>query len=282
MPPVFLASWLAAPQGPLVCLAVFLGFLVFMLALLGISGQHSRLAGLGEKVRRLARGQQFLCPNCLRFAAFHYACGVCGEDLEDFVVHTRGLYLNDCPHCGQTVYSTWLSNGHPPLARCEWCRHASPRLHHQRRVRVLGVLRRADLDALGDAAGAPQPESRETRFRCHDDGKCLTYLLDLTQPPVAEDGSGQEYAARRVEGIWIGEDFPALLALGEALDQGIRHAGLADARRRALPVSVSAETLDPQARSLLESRFGTIRAGIPAGEFLSDGVRKELDAGAAN
>ena len=93
----FFVAFLGAPA-----LAALLP-LLFGAMVVGIAGAacaHAGLAALQEGLRHERHGHRFLCPHCLRFGEFRYACGACGHEVDPLIVHTRGAYVNDCAECG--------------------------------------------------------------------------------------------------------------------------------------------------------------------------------------
>ena len=50
----------------------------------------------GRQPRRLS-GRRFLCPNCLRWGGFRYACGGCWLAVKDKLVNAQGA----CPRYEQ-------------------------------------------------------------------------------------------------------------------------------------------------------------------------------------
>jgi hypothetical protein len=260
-----------AAQGCLVFLAVVVGTLA-------LSTWHGKIAGLRTAAGQVARGHRFLCPHCLRFGGFHYACGACRTELEEFVVHTGGVYLNDCPYCHARVFPRWYGAGHEPRAYCRRCGDSTEISAHKRRVRVLGVLQASDLDRLREAAGAGSGPPRARSCFLRDDGKRLTCVLDLSDPPHPERDYPFEYAGRAVEAIWLDPAGLGPLALGHAVDRYIRQTNLTAAQRQALVICVRRETLEPTLRSLLETRFGSVRYGIAAREFMGEEALSRAEA----
>src|SRR5262249_30546968 len=128
---------------------------------------HGAGAALRESARRRRAGHRFVCPYCRRFAPFRFACGACRDEVETFVVHTHGAYVNDGRQC------------HAPLLSHEgggvraYCTHGQAtcdrHVYHRRQVRALATLLPVDLATLRDASGAGETEAHENRGYCHDD-----------------------------------------------------------------------------------------------------------------
>jgi hypothetical protein len=244
-------------------------FLVGVLGLLGLSTQHAQLIEGRRRLARLAAGHRFLCPGCLQFGPVRYACGGCMGELEPIVIHARGFYLNDCPHCHMRVFPRWYARkGCVPAAYCAACEGAFNLRVHQRQVRVLGVLDAKDLDRLRMVPDAPALTGSGMGYFYGDDTACLTYVVNAGDPREEGGELPRTHAVRDLEAVWMDRVLEEPLALGQALDRFIRRAGLTESERRALRVCVRPETLPAAARNLLESRFGTIEYGVTAGQFL--------------
>lgn len=265
--PAFVGTGLVLGQalGGAVAVTLCLAFLAAVIAVLGISTWHGKAAALRESLRHASRGHRFLCPGCLQFGEIRLACADCEEEVEPFVVHTGGFYLNDCPHCHTQVFRfRRLRKYHDLQTYCEHCSsRLAPDVYHARRVRVLGTLRAADLTVLQHAAG-----SRKTEFLCIDNSAQLTYALNLSDPPGEDKESLPSDAIRAAEAIWLDADGFEPLEIGQAVDRYIRRAGLTEAGRKALVVWVRQETLAPAARKLLETRFGEVRWKVSPAAFL--------------
>jgi hypothetical protein len=238
--------------------------------------------------RERKRLRRFLCPHCLHFGDFNFACGGCGGKVEEFVVHTNGAYADSCAHCQALLFSHDGADGVGIRAYCQRCNETCDgSIHHQRQVRVVGTLLSADFRPL-----------------CYNDGTSLTYVLNLTaldmleKSQIANDypneinklqtGSKNQstyllhllvmpliirfalkhaHAVNALEFIWVDaarDDQQALaLELGQAADRLIRQrASLPKARRRALAVCVPQTRLDPVVEHVLRTRFGSIRYGV--------------------
>ncbi len=132
-----------------------LGVVAYLAAVAGIVGAasaHGAYAASRERARHRSAQHRFLCPDCLHFGDFDFACGACGKRVEAFLVHTSGAYVNDCPHCHEHLLSREGLDGRGVQAHCERCKGNCDRaIHHERQVRVLATLLKSVwLDAAGD------------------------------------------------------------------------------------------------------------------------------------
>jgi hypothetical protein len=244
-------------------------FLMGVIGALGLSTQHAKLAGGRRRLGRLRAGHRFLCPGCLEFGPVRYSCGFCQREVESFVIDTRGLYLNDCPHCHVRIFARWFGSGFTPGAYCATCEGAfDPRIH-RRRVDVLGVMDAADLDTLRELHVAPALEGRGIPYFLGDDGECLTYVLNADEPRSEREELPRTHAVRDLQAIWLDRAVAEPLDLGQVLDRFIRRAALTEAQRRSLRVCVRQPELSRAARNVLEARFETIACGISPERFLA-------------
>ena len=243
-----------------------------LVALIAISlivpAQHARLAAVRRHTRRLAGGLRFLCPRCLHFGAPQHACGACGEELEEFVVLTRGIYLNDCPHCHTRVFRRGARAGHPPRARCGRCGEGCDVSHHERRVRVIGTLDAEDLRRLSRVPPKAPELGGDAQAWVIDDGETLTYVLDVAGAARDRELDASD-AASNVDALWISGAAADPLALGQALDQYVRRTGPGSAAMRGLIILVEAPSLDPVAQNLLETRCTDVSYGVSAAAALN-------------
>jgi hypothetical protein len=254
-----------------------LGIAAYLAAIAGIVGAawaHGAYAASRERTRHRSSDHRFLCPGCLHFGDFDFACGACGKRVEAFLVHTSGAYVNDCPHCHAHLLSRDGSDGRGVQAHCERCQGNCDRaVHHKRQVRVLATLLPADFTSLCQTIGAQEKQAQGgIGYACDDDGVRLTYLLNLNSLTDASRSLPDAHALWEVECIWLdasGDDRQKLaLDLGKAADQFIRRADLTDQQRQALTVCVPQVTLDPVVQRVLETRFGAIKYGVAATDFL--------------
>ncbi len=279
---------------------------VYLAAIFGVFGSalgHGTWIALRNRVRRLFSRHRFLCPHCLNYGGFYYACGACTEQIEDLVVYTDGVYVNDCANCHELIFSRDGLEGRGVRAHCQWCHGTCDReIHHNRQIRVIGALRAVDFDSLCQITGATGRRAQDgVEYFFADDGIGLMYVLNLgtvSRPisalplthavwnlaslwlnagepiPVLAEKLGRAVALSAtpepvpIESVWVdaeGEDPHQLaLELGEAADRFIRDTELTEKRRRALTVSVHQKELHPAVQHVLESRFDVINYGVEA------------------
>jgi len=245
---------------------------VFLAAVAGMVGSawaHGTIAVWCERLRHRQSGHRFLCPHCLLFGPVRIACARCEHTVEEFAVATRGVYVNDCPSCHEPLFVEGSAEQRNVVAQCSSCKAVAPReIHHERSVRVLGVLASADLDALQGWGGGTVADAGGYRCLCRDGGACLTYILDLGSLPNVRYAVVQGHALREVSAVWVRHGAADALALGQAADRFARQVGMAESGRLPLPVCVGGAALDPAARNLLEARFATVRYGVGGAAFL--------------
>lgn len=265
MPALLLVSLLISP--PYSFFLALCGSALFLslvwLSLL-VAHQHGRLAGWWGRVIRRARGLRFLCPNCLHFGPVLHACGACGGELEPFVVHTRGFYLNDCAQCRARIFPTSWAAGTPPSARCGACGSILDAGLHAQRVRVVGVLSSRDLETVAGVANSVPDSGRGTRSVYRDAGPERVYVLNLDEVGSGVEIFSERHAARAVEALWLDTVLDDPLSLGEAIDRFLRRTGCSEARRQSLPVFIAREELSPAVRNVVAGRFGHVVLAAPA------------------
>jgi hypothetical protein len=236
------------------------GYLVFLLGVVGLLvavNQHGKLsASVGSLLRRM-RGWRFLCPECLQFGPERFACGACGAEVEEFLVLTHGLYLNDCPACHASVFD---GDQLSVQARCLHCRAKVDLRYHRRRVRVFGVLGSRALEELTHWPVVLQ-QAGAGRYLCADDGAQLTCIANVEDPPPSAHFD-PSHACCTLEALWLGAPEDDLLGLAQGLDRFLRRAQLSPERCAALPVWVQDGEWSATARSVLESRFANVEYGV--------------------
>lgn len=244
---------------------VSLAFLLAVVALLVVATQHGKVAGAARSVKRLAHGWRFLCPTCLQFGPERFACGACGAEVEEFVLLTHGLYLNDCSACKSPIFR---DDSHAARARCAHCAGECDEKQHRRRVRVFGVLDDGSLQRLRHWPLVVRVATAGAYLQ-GDDGQQVTVVVDLGEPPGVADAFGPPHAARAVEALWLGGAWEDPLALAQALDRFIRRAHLTPSARYALAIWVRDEQWDAVLRNVLEARFPKVEYGVSVETFLS-------------
>jgi len=252
---------------------------VYGAALAGIVGTaclNAAVAGLREDLRHRRARHRFLCPHCLRFSELRFACRACGAEVEPLIVHTHGAYVNDCAQCGAHLFSREEASGQGVQACCGYCSRVCEReVHHERQVRVVGVLRESDFTAFCAALGVPPERTRGGIDRAYyDDGVRLTFVLCLARLPGFVDLLPATHALWSVERIWLDGNDVEPLKLGEAVDRFLHRAGLTGAQRQAIRVYVGGEARDPALDRFLAARFGRVDRGIAPTEMVgADGTR---------
>jgi hypothetical protein len=250
-------------------------YLAVITGLIGAAWVHGTAAALGEWARHTFKRHRFLCPHCLHLQSdgLRFACARCGEPVESFLIHTKGLYVNDCSNCGQPLFSRGGFQDREALAHCDQCCENCDRaIHHERQVRVMAALRATDFASLCQAVNARPHSSRDgVGTVCGDDGDQLTYVLDFSS---VKDASllATEHAVWDAQSVWIdgGDDDPEKLALevGQAADRFVR-----ETKRQKLTAYVRQAVVPPAVRRVLESRFETIRFEMTAEGLLFRSAR---------
>jgi hypothetical protein len=258
-------DWQPAGTAGAACLAAVIG-------IVGAAGVHGACAAIGERARRRVSRRRFVCPHCLHFAPFRFACGACDNEVEAFLVYTNGAYVDDCPHCHAPLLSP---GGWGVQAYCQWCKaHSERSIYHQRQVRAFATLLPADFATLCDAIGAEATPQQGIDCCWHDDGARLTCVLQPGDRTGAAPGLPRRNALLvSVESIWLDGTGIEPLQLGQAVDRFIVQAALTEAHCRALRICVRQRSLEPAARNVLATRFGTVRYGIAPEAFLRAATR---------
>jgi hypothetical protein len=241
----------------LVALTPFLGVTLGIVLLAGLDGAMGFLRAHARRHRLRLR---FLCPGCLQFHRFRFACVWCHTEVEAALVDPHDLSVNHCPICRAPA---------EVLAYCRECEgRFDPAIYHARQVRVLGTLLPQDFNALQGATPVKAGRAQRVRFLRLDDGRRFTYVVDVSASADAVKGFSAQHAAHEVEAIWLDGADITLLQLGQAIDRYLRWTGMPPAKQRQIAVCVGQDSLEAGAQRLLEARFGSIRYGIPAAEFL--------------
>ncbi len=222
----------------------------------GLVWLDARASLRSAQARRAAGSFRFLCPSCLCFGPFTYGCGQCGDEVEAFVVHTGGLYFNDCNRCKGSVFPRPGSDEkHQLQARCIQCGHGCDLRHHERAIRVLATLHGRDFDTVCRTEPAGKLFPGPPRHFCRDDGATVTCLLDLRMPQPEMEHLPNGHAAGRVDGVWLdpARFFP--LEFGRVLDSLLRQIGQGKGKRSRVPLYLARDVEDPVLNRLLEQRF---------------------------
>jgi hypothetical protein len=273
------ARLLVGIWGKLLAAFILIGWLTGLVAELGVSlavfaiatGSIfvvDRLLYLGKAMGRHLAGHRFLCPECLRFGPFCFACADCGEEVPPLVVDG---------YCACECTSNRLEpprhRKSPPRfeALCMHCQARSDRaLYHHRRVRVVGTLFRDDPARLCGALDIGDPGKASSICVC-DDGTRLTYVVPLDALPDGAPPLPLDHALRALEAIWI-NDAERPLALGQLIDRFLRRSGLTETERKRITILVRQTALPPAGAHLLATRFGALQCGKEPRALLSAGA----------
>ncbi|GEM_PF-2341364 len=261
-----------------------LGVTAYLAAVAGIIGPawaHGAYAASRERASHRSSQHRFLCPECLHFGDFDFACGACGKKVEAFLVHTSGAYINDCPHCHERLLSRDGLDGRGVRAYCERCKGNSDRaVHHQREVHVQATLLPTDFTSLCQTIGAQEKQAQGgVGHACNDDGERLTHLLNLSTLTDAASSLPGTHALWELKSVWLdaaGDDTEAALKVGEAADRFDRQTttdeqkGPDEQRGFVKKLIVCVPQTEPgnAVKNVLETRFKAVRHGVAAETYL--------------
>jgi hypothetical protein len=250
------------------------GYAAVLTGIVAAAGLHAAGAALREGLRHTSSDHRFLCPHCLRFGEYRFACGACGRAVDALTVHTYGAYVNDCPHCGVLLFSRDGESGVGVQAGCQHCARVCERqIYHEREVAVVGALRESDFAALCSAIGArPERTRGGIHAGCHDDGARLTYLLSLGNLPTFAAALPGAHALWAVERIWVDGNDVEPLKLGEAVDRFLQQTRLSAAGRQALAICVGGDAPSGASHRLLAARFGAVVDHVTPGHLIDAGA----------
>ena len=250
--------------------------LIALATMFGVTGLVSSMwllegfVGIREGIRRRRSSLTFLCPTCLRFGSFRYSCPECGNAIRAFFSKTESAAFDTCPYCF-TAFTSDLR------ARCVYCNATcDPTVFHERRVRIVGTLFAKDYDWLKRIAKARPCRSNTFRFCYFDDGSRLTYILDLSDLTRPPRGSTHSLALSRLEAVWVSGTDDDSLKLGRAADGLARHPSMTRRRRRSVLVCTSPDDLEFTNKQILRTRFGTIKYGVSAADFIRNTQQSAL------
>lgn len=287
---VALAWGVGEPSGwrafQLVCLLS-----AFVAGLIAAALGHGICAVLYEHFRHRAARHRFLCPRCLHFGDFRFACGVCGNEVTAFRVLTRGAYVNECPHCLSRLFDRQRAGQSEVRAHCHNCLGSCDRnIHHTRRVRVIATLLPENFDLLCQLAGTEkrqaddrltftcvgrdlQPQHRAQKglaFSARaDDSGLLNYILSYDYSAGADAPDLPTHALRNVEAIWLDVAATDPLRLGRIVDGFIRQSGLSAQQREQLTIFIRQAAPDAAIINKLRALFGHVRCGCEPEHLLS-------------
>jgi len=232
-----------------------------ILTLFGKIARFSRL----ERARRL--NHRFLCPNCLHFGGFDFACGECWAEIPGY---DSGYKTQTCPRCRRSLLS---ADGDGVRAYCKQCKGNFDRaIYHQREVRVLATLRPTDSKSLYRAISGQEYQPQGGKGYVYDDGARLAYVLNLSDFTDKAHSLSPTHALWKVQSIWLDAlaSNPKELALewAETADRSIAQARLTEANRQAITVCVHQAEVNPVVKPALGTHFGKVRYGVAAPYFL--------------
>lgn len=265
-------AWgLGGPGGLRLALEVLAAFCGVLLGMIGAALGHDAVLVRRERAHRRAAGHRFLCPQCLQFGDFRFACRACAKEVEAFLVRTGGAYVNDCGVCRAPVFPRGGAEGRGVRAYCDNCVggfEVEP--HQRRRVRVLAAPLPADFELFSRADGARRGRALDgTSFVVFDDGDCLSYVLACDPAAGPEETAAPAHAFRDVAAVWLDTSGVEPLPLARAVDALIRQSQLPEPEWRRMQVCVRQMLIDPLIRSRLEAQFENIRYGVEPEEFLA-------------
>jgi hypothetical protein len=202
-----------------------------------ISTLFGKMARFSPLKRGRRRNHRFLCPNCLHFGGFDFACGECWAEIPDYA---NGNKIQTCPRCQRSLLS---ADGGGVRAYCKRCKGNFDRaIYHQRQVRVLATLRPADSHSLYRAISGQEYQPQGGRGYVYDDGARLAYVLNLGDFTDEAHSLPPAHALWEAESIWldVSAGNPKELALewGEAADRFVGQAKLTEAQQQAIIVCV--------------------------------------------
>jgi len=244
----------------------------FILGLIVAARINGLKNGWQLKSERISVEHRFLCPSCLNFGPFDYACQECKGRVEPFLVHTDGAYVAKCAHCHRALFTDQDTEGRSVVARCSRCEAVCNRkIYHNRVVRTIATLTSKDFIALTETTGIEMRRSEDNiRFAIRDDGRFLTIVLNLGDLADVIAPDSMSHALRDISRIWIDSADTDPLALGQTVDAMIMKAKLPEMQWRSIEVCSHQAIIDPASRHVLETRFGHLVSGVSITEFTGE------------
>ncbi|MGH9842684.1 MAG: HEAT repeat domain-containing protein, partial [Blastocatellia bacterium] len=221
-----------------------------------------------HKAAQRAPQRRFLCPNCLNFSEFRYACGYCWKEVKISRSFSQDLENKKCSYCRNSFSPPAEMPWYGLLAQCEHCQEKFDRtIYHHREVRVLGAFQSVDFARLCQAVIGQETELQGCRGYIFDDGAQLTYLLDLNVLTDPAFSLPHAPALSEVEAIWLDaiEDNspPWDFELIKMVHRFIAHSG----KQSGLKVCVSRPDLNEVVKDALPTPFVIIKYEIAAADF---------------
>jgi hypothetical protein len=137
---------------------------------------------------------------------------------------------------------------------------------------VVAACLPGDFEALYREMGSLQRERLGSAWAVEETGNRTTFLVDLSTTPALPGNFGDTPSLGEIQAFWLGECLPAPLELAEQLDQLFRSVWRSKERRGELTACVWHASPEPALRNLLEARFGMVRYGVSARQFLEHGA----------
>ncbi|HYE72294.1 MAG TPA: hypothetical protein VEF04_03150 [Blastocatellia bacterium] len=211
----------------------------------------------------------FLCPHCLHFGGFRYACNSCKNEVEAFAAATVGSYVNSCPNCYAPLFERNANEQHNVSAYCENCFGLSPlEAYHERSVSIIVTIFASDFLALRDASQAQSQIAKDgTEFFCLDDGKELKYFLNCSEAQTIEE-LDRTHVLQKVISVWIDTANLEPLHFARAMDAFIRKLGTDSPIKERVNILVKQNSPDAFIKTRLEAQFTGIKYGVELKEIL--------------
>jgi HEAT repeat protein len=239
----------------------------------------STLFGKMARFSPLKRGRRlnyrFLCPNCLHFGGFDFACGECWTEIPGYSDRKKTF---TCHRCRRSLIS---ADGDGVRAYCKQCKGNCDRaIYHQRRVRVVVTLRTTDSQALYQAVSGQESQPQGGIGYVYDGGEHLTYVLDLSALMENTHSLPRTHALWAAQSIWL--DMSAcqtkepVLELAVTADRFIRQGKLTEEQVKELSICIPQAEIDPTVRPVLQTRFGKVTYEVLVTDFLCESAPTKL------
>lgn len=263
-------------EQPALSAVLLLGPSGFGAGVLLAARMRARKAVRDFEAYRQRMGLRYVCPRCLCRGAASYACAHCSEPLDAGAVATRGALGDQCPRCNQRLFPEGARDGQVN-ARCLHCGQLEPgTTAHRVGARLVGALSRRDFAALAAATRMHPVNSEGINHFIKDGNPTLVGLccedLSATGRQIPAD-----HALRRLDFLLTCEADP--LSLGRAVDAFLAHAGLTEAERATITVSMQLPNPDPAALRVLQARFPKVRTDIGLSRILAQDPPPGSDGG---
>jgi hypothetical protein len=246
---------------------------IFSVALIGSIWKSWEL-----RMKRLSSEHRFLCPGCLNFGLFEYACSRCGGRVDSLLVDSGGAFVKKCAHCHLALFADEDPEGRLIKTYCNVCDVRSDRrIYHNKSVRIFATLTSKDFDTLVEKSGATVKKSQDgLRYVARDHRTMLTFILNLgdlnnmVMPDIAT------HALKSLSVIWTDCSDVDPLEIGQTVDAMMMRTRLPEDLCRSITVFVNTSQIDPASRHVLETRFGHIGCGVSPADLVQ-GHQLNLD-----